>query len=1092
MQMAVGTESPRGLLDAAYEQLALRQGDLLDATDDPSGEDPVDWLNKGEWLSLGKHAGVEKIFFVNDDPVVVFAGCGSEDQEEIRRRLNKIWCMARPRRLFLATPGELSVYDLTRPPVRRGEPLDSEGRRLKLVKRIGEVQLKLAAYRREHLETGLIPGDARFGEADSRADESLIRDLKLVRDQLVSDRQRPGLEPTYAHSLIGRSIFIRYLEDRGVLLPKDFKAVAGSNKIWRELLERPISPEPVLDRGESLYLRVLQDKEFTFAFFERLARDFNGDIFPVDPREKDDVTQDHLNLLRRFLSGEGTSAQRRLFFFAYDFSVIPIELISNIYENFYTATKGETRGHGVHYTRGALVEYVLSKTLTPERLSTNPRVMDPACGSGIFLVESFRRIVRYRQRKNGRRLRLDELKKILRTQIAGIEIEPEAVRVAAFSLSLALLHYVEPPDIWRDKRLPCLKYEEGQRDPKRTYFDILLAKNAFRIDKDVPDPDVRKRFLDNCADVVVGNPPWGAPAKDDPATAHEAAQAAYSWCDAERAERPIGDNELSQAFVHRALHLLRERGTAGLLVSTGVFFNDQTGSERFRRQWLRRSRLRRVVNFAHVRTLFFNGAIAPFAAIVFEKTSDITPEHSVEYWTAKRTPATKRLASVVMSRTDRKAVKQQDLLNDNTLWKVFWWGSHHDRALVSAIELNPALSETELEGRKVVRAIGRGLEGGSRSPSRTLRKYRVLPTEAIHRYGPLDLSRLLPTPWTRGREGEFGIYQGTRILIKRGPRQMDEANGVVVATLAESPFCVRHSVYGAAFEDFAKDHAKIVLGIFWSSLARYYFWMTAGSWGMWHHELHEGDIRRLPIRFPKDKGLRRRIFEQVERLRQWAPVERDLLRSNGLNKAEIQRRTRTLERELDDAIFDLYELTDAERDLVTDMCEVGLEFFYRHANSRAVSPVVIDVQAKAGRIEDLGVSRDRGAVSGYLRTFIEAWNREIQPRGELSWRLVQPTPDMPMLGAIFTTESGLATAGMDASSDEETWARLFNQLDKMSIQQAGLRRIFIDGMVRAATDTDLLIVKRNERRLWTRSAAREDAEATMVQVMNLVESKRGG
>lgn len=1082
--MTVGTESPSTLLDAAYEQLALTQGDLLDATDSPSGHGPVEWLDKGEWLTLGKLAGVEKIFFVNDDPVVVFASCGSPEQEEVRRRLNKIWCMARPRRLFLATPGELAVYDLTRPPVRRDEPLDSERRLLKVAKSVGEVQSKLAGYRREHLESGRIPGDARFGEADSRADESLIRDLKLVRDQLISGN--PEFAP-YAHSLIGRSIFIRYLEDRGVLLPEDFEEVAARRKRWRQCLEEPIAPQPMFDSGESLYLRVLQDREFTFALFEQLARDFNGDIFPVDASERDAVTQDHLNLLRQFLSGEGTSGQRKLFFFAYDFSIIPIELISNIYENFYTASDAGSRGHGVHYTRGVLVEYLLSKTLTPERLSTSPRVVDPACGSGIFLVESFRRIVRYRQQKSGRRLRLEELKKILRTQIAGIEIEPEAVRVAAFSLSLALLHYVDPPDIWRDKRLPCLKYEEGDRDPEKVYFDMLLAKNAFRIESDVPDPDVRKRFMSNCADVVVGNPPWGAPRKSDPRPAHQAAQAAYRWCDAEEEERPIYQGELSQPFVHRAIDLLREGGVGGMLVSTGVFFNDRAESQQFRRKWVTRSRVCHVVNFAHVRTVFFSDATAPFAAVVFEKTCDIPREHTVEYWGAKRTAAGKRLASVVMSRSDRRVVRQRDLLKDDELWKIYWWGSHHDRALVSAMELNPSLADVQVQGRKVVRALGRGLEGGSKPPSAALQKYRLLPTEAIERYRPPDLSRLEPTPRTRGREGELATYEGTRILVKRGPKQTDGADGVVVATIAEAPFCVRNSVHGVRFEDWAKQHAKIVLGILCSSLARYYFWMTTGSWGMWHHELHERDIARLPIRFPTDRALRGRIIRQVETLRRWAPVEGDLQHPNGLAGAEICRRTRTLERELDDAIFDLYELTDAERDLVIDMCEVGLEFFYRHANSHAVAPVVIDVQQRAGSINELGESTDRGAVSGYLRTFMEAWNREIQPPGELRWRLIRPTATTPMLAAVFTTNPDAPSAHMDGSSDEQAWAELFDQLDNTSIQHAGSRRVFIDGMVRAVTDTDILIVKRNERRLWTRSAAREDAEATMVQVMHLAE-----
>jgi hypothetical protein len=60
---------------------------------------------------------------------------------------------------------------------------------------------------------------------------------------------------------------------------------------------------------------------------------------------------------------------------------------------------------------------------------------------------------------------------------------------------------------------------------------------------------------------------------------------------------------------------------------------------------------------------------------------------------------------------------------------------------------------------------------------------------------------------------------------------------------------------------------------------------------------------------------------------------------------------------------------------------------------------------------------------------------------------------------------------------------VLNLLGKSSLQAYHARRVFIDGMVRVVTKTDIVLIKRNERRLWTRSAAREDAEATLHQIM---------
>ena len=75
---------------------------------------------------------------------------------------------------------------------------------------------------------------------------------------------------------------------------------------------------------------------------------------------------------------------------------------------------------------------------------------------------SFRRIVRYRvQQQNGEMPTPEELRQILREQIRGIEINEEAVCIAAFSLYLALLHYQEPPTIRTKRGYPILFTKKG-------------------------------------------------------------------------------------------------------------------------------------------------------------------------------------------------------------------------------------------------------------------------------------------------------------------------------------------------------------------------------------------------------------------------------------------------------------------------------------------------------------------------------------------------------------------------------------------------------------------------------------------------------
>ena len=113
--------------------------------------------------------------------------------------------------------------------------------------------------------------------------------------------------------LIGRSIFIRYLEDRKILVPEYFERVAKGNSRWQNLLDTPLSGVFVNSHlRERRYPRVLQDKSFTYALFRQLARDFNGDMFPEDAAEEKVVTQKHLDILRGFLCGNGDVSQPQL------------------------------------------------------------------------------------------------------------------------------------------------------------------------------------------------------------------------------------------------------------------------------------------------------------------------------------------------------------------------------------------------------------------------------------------------------------------------------------------------------------------------------------------------------------------------------------------------------------------------------------------------------------------------------------------------------------------------------------------------------------------------------------------------------------
>ncbi len=1093
-----GLDSPADFLAAAYTQLAFDRGALLNAARIPQADVRSEWLDKGDWQYLAAEVGAERIFFVDRDPVVVFAKTDNPSADVLGKLYSRIWCMSRPQLLFLAIPGELMLLDLTKPPPRANENLDSQDRLIDRVSSIAEVQSKLAAYHRERIETGAVFGDDRFRNSLSRADRALIRDLKTVRQQLAAvsaprGTKRPDLG--HLHSLIGRAIFIRYLEDREILLPSYFDGIAKKRKEWQRLLaQAPTAPalEPRLT--ELRFLRILQDKDFTYALFDQMAHDFNGDTFPIDDEERDRIQQAHLDTLRGFLLGS-TTPQQELFFFAYRFDVIPIELISTIYEEFYNEREGKERNQGSHYTPPALVEFVLAQTLTPQMLATKPRVADPACGSGIFLVESFRRMVRHLwSEQNGRRLSRPQLRKILREQIAGMDINEEAVRVAAFSLYLAFLHYQEPREINEERRLPYLKWvpedERKKREkqkPGALFFDVLLHANSFEAIAGKLPQEVTQRFGPGSASVVVGNPPWGTPRKED-SDGQKAIVETLKWCDPKQ-NRPIGYKELSQAFIHLTLALLRDDGRAGLLVSSGVFFKQQRNSRDFRRVWLSSAKLDHVVNFAHVRQVFFSGpqreakGISPFVSVVFQKVkAGVLDDNRFQYWSAKRTALIANMQCIVLNRGDMHWLSQHECLADERLWKIYWWGGHRDESLIRSLDRFPGLNELPKQFPNVEILPGQGFKEANKSQAADwLEKYPELPAEAFHRYGPIDTKKLLAVPKKVERRGVEDVYHGRRLLVGRGIRE----GGIITARFETQRFCFRHSIQGIRLKGLEPWQELTLTAIYWSSLARYHYFVTSGSWGLWHDELHMEDVEAMPICFPKNAPLRNRIVRIVEEL-QGLDLKPDGLALGGI---EGQQRLPELERALDAAVFDLYELNSAERDLVNEMCQVGLELFYRNQKSDALREVVSPA-ASIGTLAEVSAAVD--GLSAYLRTFLEIWNKELAPDGELVWRLASPPSGAPLVGVWFETHYRNTPVHASPGNGAGVWRDLIARLDQSSRLPANSSRIFIDTFFREVSEREILFIKRNERRFWTRTAAREDAESALTRLMNTEDAAQDG
>lgn len=279
--------------------------------------------------------------------------------------------------------------------------------------------------------------------------------------------------------------------------------------------------------------------------------------------------------------------------------------------------------------------------------------------------------------------------------------------------------------------------------------------------------------------------------------------------------------------------------------------------------------------------------------------------------------------------------------------------------------------------------------------------------------------------------------------------------------------------------------AQTILGTLLSALGRYRLFMASGSWGVWHDSLVADDILGLPVRLGKQTSVTKRISRIVSRLPEFNdPKQSRSMHAQGGVTTDRQFNEMLLE--LDEAVFDLFDAAEAERDLVRDFINHTLPLVGRRTHWLK-QPAVEIGERKRGIASGLAIPSSTSQLDKYLSVFLQRWNRELGPRGEFSYFAVT-SPRAPMVAVVFNTQESGAGVFEASDPDNESWHVALERLEK-ALARPVTTSIRANGTLRSVGDRSIVIAKRNEARLWTASAAREDAEATILQAINLQSSQ---
>jgi hypothetical protein len=297
--------------------------------------------------------------------------------EEIADTHKKIWNYKKVLFLYVYSDTEIRIYNCSEKPLIKTQENFDYQKELQSVeiknyifsdkKQLEELN-KL--FSRIAIDSGIVwtLEEAQFVRdkinLQRRVDKYLVESLVKTAEQL----QKQGLEINFIHKIILRSLFLLYLEDRG----------ATDKKLYS-----------LYKKGANRYFDILDDVDATYQLYERLEEDFNGNVFTLEKGET--ISADQLKLIKKcFTSGVENTSQLELFpnWRLFDFSIIQIELLSEIYENFLFKTDPISKKNtGTYYTPPALVEFILNEKLPINETAKNYniKVLDPSCGSGIFL-----------------------------------------------------------------------------------------------------------------------------------------------------------------------------------------------------------------------------------------------------------------------------------------------------------------------------------------------------------------------------------------------------------------------------------------------------------------------------------------------------------------------------------------------------------------------------------------------------------------------------------------------------------------------------------------------------------------------------------
>jgi len=980
--------------------------------------------------------GLLGVLSVHGRPTVYFQHQAREGRITLSEQ-RRFWSNGVAPILVRATPQEVQVYSGLRPPALDAEDVDGDKRLVDVFEHAARA-LEMREFIRS-VEAGTVYDHySEHFDPTQAVDQQLVKNLRAARELMSSGSNALHL-PTI-HRLLGRVLFTCYLEARGALVKKDFGRLgAGASATFQKVVSLP-EPEAVRTALTRL--------------FHRLGRYFRGSLFDPDlARELDSLRDGDIDTLRNLIEGnELGSGQMVLPFDVYDFSVIPIETISAVYEDFIRAEDSKAqRKKGAYYTPPKLVEFTADLATEAGPDLTGKRVLDPGCGSGAFLVSMFNRMGEAWVRRNERArngTRAEALAKILREQIRGVDISLVACQATCFSLYMAMLDFLDPREIRRlgPERLPN-----------------LLLSNADKARQNGPQTVIHGDFLSSLPalesqrfDFIVGNPPWVARGNVEK-------ESMAQWKTRNPAtEYPMPAGQVACAFMWEVPRYLKPDGRACLLIPAGVLLGAQTDS--FQAKWLTQHHVEKIAHLSDLRFFLFPGADHPTVAIRFR--SGLPPaDHRLDYLTPKASYPLLFDNVVAIEPDDRKTLALAEVLSSAgrdeaaTCWLSYNWASPRDRELLSRLRALPSLQELvgePDEGKRWIKAVG----FQPPSSGEELREPKPRFWRDGHRFLPADRSFDLILMMRDTDKVDPSIKE-----LRRLPDQRVFTSPLVVfnkgfSKIAFSPFDVlfqdaRRSISGPPCD----KHLLMFLAATLASPLAAYFVFHLTSKTIYRGASLLNELIRMPFPLPEDAPGHDPVEAVRAAEKTFETVRRDR-RFGGLGHDELICEAK---RKMTEQVYSYFDVNSDEEILIADTAGTL---------QKSATP------SRGSKVPTLSTPSacDRKQYANTLIDALHAWAGDR--RTNLSAKCVTSGEAGVGVLTIAKTRNSTTYSETKASSDLD---KILSLIKGISPERYG-SLVYLRNL--AVLEKDRMhIVKPLTMRFWLRSAALNDADAAAAHLL---------